>query len=75
MKTYNGIILQYRNAKRDKYMSLSDLVQDLTTETLIKILSTLEQFKKQMVIMYELEERNELNDDYYFELLESCDGI
>lgn len=75
MKTYNGIILQYRNAKRDKYMSLSDLVQDLTTETLIKILSTLEQFKKQMVIMHELEERNELNDDYYFELLESCNGI
>ena len=75
MKTYNGITLEYRNSKRNNYMSLSDLVQDLTTETLIKVLPTLKKLKNQMVIMKEVEKRNELNEDYFFELLETCNGI
>ena len=64
MKTLNGINLQYRNEKRNNYMSLSDLVKDLTTETLVNVLPTLDKFKKQMVVMCELETRNELKDNY-----------
>ncbi len=75
MKTHNGITLEYINSKRNNYMSLSDLVQDLTTETLIKVLPTLKKLKNQMVIMKEVEKRNELNEDYFFELLETCNGI
>lgn len=75
MTTYNGIILEYRNSKRNNYMSLSDLVQDLTTETLTNVLPTLKKLKNQMIIMKEIEKRNELNEDYFFELLETCNGI
>ena len=75
MKTYNGITLEYRYSKRNNYMSLSDLVQDITTETLIKVLFTLKKLKNQMVIMKEVEKRNELNQDYFYELLETCNGI
>lgn len=56
-------------------MSLFDLVQDLTTESLIKILPTLKKLNKQMVIMKEIEKRNEVDQDYFFELLETCNGI
>ena len=75
MKTLNGINLEYRNERRNNYMSLSDLIKDLTTETLVNLLPTLDKFKKQMAVMCELETRNELKDDYYYELLESCNGI
>lgn len=74
MKTYNGITLEYTNSKRNNYMSLTDLVQDLATESLIKVLSTLKEFKNQMVIMKEIELRNELDEDYFFELMETCNG-
>lgn len=67
--------LEYRNSKRNNYMSLFDLVQDLTTESLIKILPTLKKLNKQMVIMKEIEKRNEVDQDYFFELLETCNGI
>ena len=75
MKTYNGINLEYINSKRDNYMSLSDLSQDLTIESLIKLLPTFKAFEYQMVIMKEIENRNELNDNDYFDLLETCNGI
>ena len=75
MKTYNGITLEYRNSKRNNYMSLSHLVQDLKTKSLTKVLPTLKKLTNQMVIMKEIENRNELNEDYFFELLETCNGI
>jgi len=75
MKTYNGITLEYRNSKRNNYMSLSDLVQDLTTGSLTKVLPTLKKLTNQMIIMKEIEKRDELNENYFFELLETCNGI
>ena len=75
METYNGINLQYRNSKRNDYMSFFDLIQDLTTKTLIKILPTLKKLRHQMIVMGEIERRDELNNDYFFELLETCNGI
>jgi len=75
MENLNGTQLEYRNSKRDNYMSLTDLVQDLTTDSLIKILPTIEKLKKQLIVMSEIEKRNELSDEDYFELLETCNGI
>ena len=75
MKNLNGTQLEYKNSKRDNYMSLTDLVQDLTTNSLIKILPTIEKLKKQLIVMSEIEKRNELSDEDYFELLETCNGI
>ncbi len=75
MNIYNGITLEYKDSKRNNYMSLTDLVQDLTTETLIKVLPTIKKLNNQLVIMKEVEKRNELNEDYFFELLETCNGI
>ena len=75
MKTYNGVNLEYTNSKRNNYMSLSDLSQDLTTKSLINVLSTLKKSTDQMIIMKEIEKRNELNENYFFELLETCNGI
>jgi hypothetical protein len=75
MKTLNGIALEYKNTKRNNYMSLTDLAQDLTTETLIKVLENENKLSKQMTIMSEIDKRNELSDDKYFELLEKCNGI
>ena len=74
MTTYNGTTLEYTNSKRNNYMSLPDLVQDLTVKSLIKILPTLKEFTNQMVIMGEIELRNELSEDYFFELMETCNG-
>jgi len=74
MTNYNGITLEYTNSKRNNYMSLSDLVQDLSVKSLIKILPTLTHLHNQMVIMREIELRNELNEDYFFELMETCNG-
>ena len=75
MTTLKGITLNYRNTKRNNYMSLTDISQDLTTETLIKVLDNQKTLKSQMVIMSEIETRNELSDDEYFNLLENCNGI
>ncbi len=75
MENLNGTQLEYRNSKRDNYMSLTDLVQDLTTDSLINILPTIEKLKKQLIVMSEIEKRNELSDEDYFELLETCNGI
>jgi hypothetical protein len=75
MTTMNGIKLEYNTSKRNSYMSLGDLIQDLTTECLINLLPTIKEFKKQMLLMGEVEKRNELSDDRYFELLETCNGI
>lgn len=75
MTRINGIKLEYNTSKRNNYMSFGDLIQDLTTGCLIDILPTIKEFKKQMLLMGEVEERNELSDDRYFELLETCNGI
>lgn len=75
MYYYNGIKLEYKNVKRNNYMSLTDLVQDLNTDNLIKILPTIKELNNQMVIMKEIEKRNELDENYLCELLESCNGI
>ena len=75
MITYNEITLQYRNSKRNNYMSLSDLVQDLKIESLIKILPSVKELKNQMIVMGEIDLRDELSDDDFFELMETCNGI
>ena len=75
MKTLNGITLKYKGVKRNNYMSLSDISQDLTTDSLIYVLKTQKTLKSQMVIMKEIEKRCELSDDLYFDLLEGCNGI
>ena len=75
MKTLNSKQLEYKTEKRNNYMSFGDLIQDLTTKCLINILPTIKEFNKQMLLMGELEGRNELSDDVYFELLETCNGI
>ena len=75
MTNFNGIALEYRNEKRDNYMSVYDLIKDLTTDCLVSILPTLETLNHQMALMTELEKRNELSIDKYFELLDTCNGI
>jgi hypothetical protein len=74
MKTLNGINLEYNNQKRNNYMSKPDLFNDLTTDCLIKILPTLQTLKAQMSLMRILDQRN-INDNLYFDLLESCNGF
>ena len=75
MTHYNNIKLEYKNEARKNYMSLSDLLQDLTTDSIIKILPTLNSLKCQMSVMKELDNRNDIKEDYYFELLETCNGL
>lgn len=76
MNYFKGIKLNFKGQKRDNYMSPSDLYQDLTTETLIHILPTLETLESQITLMTELESRiDEIGDEKYFELLETCNGI
>jgi hypothetical protein len=73
MKTYNGITLEFKVTGRDNYMSLSDLAQDLTIKSLIEILGTLKSLNKQMTIMNRLEKEG-IEDNLYFDLLENCNG-
>lgn len=75
MKVYNGVTLKYKGTRRNSYMSLTDLAQDLTTESLLEVLPTLVKLKNQMVIMTEIEKREELSEDEYFDLLDTCNGI
>ena len=75
MKTFNNITLKFKTTGRDNYMSLSDLLQDVTTENLIELLPSVKKLSQQMDIMNEIEIRNELSDDQYFSLLETCNGI
>lgn len=75
MKNYRGVNLKFKNESRKNYMSLPDLFQDLTTDCLIKLLPVFRSLKNQMYVMKEIEQRNELEDDLYFELLETCNGI
>ena len=65
---------KYRNKKR-KYLSFSDQVQDLTTDYLISLIPGTIHFQNQMIIMKEVEKRNELEENKYFDLLETCNGI
>lgn len=65
--------MTYKNTKRTNYMSLTDKVQDLTNESLIEMLKTLVTLKDQMIVMNQLEV-NEINEDLYFDLLETCNG-
>jgi hypothetical protein len=73
MKTFNGLALKFRTEKR-QYLSFADCIQDLTTDCLVSIVSKLEKLNNQMLVMKELEQRNELSDDAYFDLLETCNG-
>jgi len=75
MKAYNGITLKYKGTKRNNYMSLNDMAQDLTTESLLEVLPTLNYFRNQMIIMGEVEKRNELGEEEYFTLLQDCNGF
>lgn len=75
MKTFNNITLQYTETKRDSYMSLGDLAQDLTTQSLIEVLPTLKKLNDQMTVMGHIEKRDELTQDDFFQLLEKCNGI
>ena len=56
-------------------MSLSDLCTDLSTDCLINLLSKLDKLDRQLDVMKEIEKRNEIAEDKYFELLESCNGF
>lgn len=71
----NGIKLEYINEKRSNYLSLSDMVQDLTIETLIKLLPTYKEFYNQMIVISEIEKREILEEDKFYTLLETCNGI
>ena len=73
MKTFKGLALKFRTEKR-KYLSFADCIQDLTTDCLVSIISKLEKLNNQMLVMKELEQRNELSEDAYFDLLETCNG-
>lgn len=68
------IMRKYRNEKR-KYLSFSDQVQDLTTDYLISLIPGTIHFQNQMIIMKEIEKRNELEYVKICNLLESCNGI
>tara|TARA_R110002050_G_scaffold2501_4_gene14462 strand:- start:2780 stop:2983 length:204 start_codon:yes stop_codon:yes gene_type:complete len=65
---------KYKNEKR-RYLSFSDQVQDLTTDYLISLIPRTRHFQNQMIIMKEIEKRNELQENKYFDLLETCNGI
>ena len=69
-----NIMEKYKNEKR-KYLSFSDQVQDLTTEYLIYMIPITILFKNQMIIIKEIENRNELEYVKICNLLESCNGI
>jgi hypothetical protein len=73
MKTFNGLTLRFRTEKR-QYLSLADCIQDLTTDCLVALVAKLDELKNQMLVMAELEQRNELSEDAYFDLLETCNG-
>jgi len=75
MKTYNGITLKFRNEKRKNYMSMTHLVNDLTSESLIEVLSACTLFRNQMTIMKEVDKRGEVGTSEYWRLLETCNGI
>jgi hypothetical protein len=66
---------KYRNTPRTNYMSLSDQCQDLSTEYLVKKVGLTKRLNDQMTIMNQLEKRNEMMDDDFMELLETCNGI
>jgi len=73
MKAFNGLKLRFRTEKR-QYLSLADCIQDLTTDCLIELIAKLDELKNQMLVMAELDQRNELSEDAYFDLLETCNG-
>ena len=73
-KRKDMVNLVFRTEKRTNYMSLADMVKDLTTDCLVELLPTKEMFDDQMTIMKEIELREELSDERYFELLETCNG-
>ena len=76
MKTFKGIELKYRNEQRENYMSLFDVVKDLTSDCLITLLKNCEKFDDQMTICTEIEKREELSGNEINELLENyCNGI
>ena len=78
MNYLKGIKLDYINNKRDNYMSFPDICTDLSTDCLVNLLSRLDKLNKQLDVMRELEfrmeHRNEITEDRYFELLETCNG-
>lgn len=66
---------KYRNTPRTNYMSFPDQCQDLTNEYLIKLVTQKKRLKDQMTIMREIEKRDFMDDEKFYELLEKCNGI
>ena len=56
-------------------MSFPDQCQDLTNEYLIKLVTQKKRLKDQMTIMREIEKRDFMDDEKFYELLEKCNGI
>ena len=55
-------------------MSFKDLANDLKTESLIEIIENSNKYADQMYCVKVIEQRDELEDDKFFELLEKCNG-
>lgn len=55
-------------------MSFKDLANDLKTESLIEIIEESDKYSDQMTCIKLIEQRDELNDDKFFDLLEKCNG-
>lgn len=71
---FNNINLKL-NTERTSFMSFQDMIQYAENSDLIKLLPTMKRLSDQLYIMMVLEERiNEIGEDKYFELLESCNG-
>ena len=74
MTTFNNIKLAFNSNKTSRdYLSFSDMCNELTAACLIEILPTLTKMKDQMKVMGALE--NQIEDEQYFDLLETCNGI
>ena len=74
MNFYSNINLQFKSEKRSNYMSFKDLANDLKTESLIEIIEESDKYSDQMTCIKLIEQRDELNDDKFFDLLEKCNG-
>jgi len=67
----------FKTKPRNNYMSLSDKAQDLTTDYLINLVSSLKKLTDQLTIIRELEKRfnlGQLTEDVFYNTLEKCNG-
>ena len=72
MQIRNGITLTYRNECKSNYRNLNELVNDLNTDTLVKIAPKERHAKYQDIIINEITKRHDLTMFGLKRLLNQC---